>query len=131
MMFDLLDVYIFKIITRYLTTKYSLLLFWHYFFFSVFPAPSYRRSVHPCDRLKFTSLLVAGLPRRRFPMRGSHIVAKCAHLQLCSRAKCPPHFHSRVAARWTASALFSKALILAFGFLSRRDVPTIFRSILL
>ena len=54
MMFDLLDTYIFMIITRCLSTKYSLLLFWQYFF-PIFPAPSCPRLVHPCDRLKFTS----------------------------------------------------------------------------
>ena len=42
------------IITRCLGTKYSLLLFWHYFF-PVFPARCCCRPVHPCDRRKFTS----------------------------------------------------------------------------
>ena len=129
-MFDLLDLYIFIIITRCLRTKYSLLLFWHYFF-PVFLAPCCPRPVHPCDLLKFTSPSFSRSPRRHCPMCGSHIVTSCAHLQLCSHAKCPPHFHFRIVARWTASAVFVKALILAFGILSHRDMPEIFCSIFL
>ena len=59
-------------------------------------------------------------------MRESHIVASCAHLELCSRAKCPPHFHFRVVARWTTSVVFAKALIMAFEILSNREMPRIF-----
>ena len=72
----LLDVNIFMITTRRcLSTKYSLLLFWHYFF-PVFPAPCCRRPVHPCDCLEFTSPPCS----RSAPMRGSHNVASCAHV---------------------------------------------------
>ena len=130
MMFDLLDMYIFLIITRCLSTKYSLLLFWHCSF-PVFPAPCCPRPVHHCDCLNSPAHLVAALLRRRCPMRGSHIVASCAYLELCSRAKCPPHFYFRVVARWTTSVVFAKALILAFGILSRTDMPKFFRSIFL
>ena len=42
------------IITRCLSTKYSLLLFWYYFF-PVFSAPCCPKPVHPCDCLKFSS----------------------------------------------------------------------------
>ena len=118
------------IITRCLSTKYSLLLFWHYFFQSS-RLLAVLDQCTPAIVLKSPVYLVAGLPRRCCPMRGSHIVASCANLQLCSRAKCPPHFHFRVVARWTASAVFAKALILTFGTLSRRDKPKIFRSIFL
>ena len=131
MKFDLLDMYIFMIITRCLSTKYSLLLFWHYFVFQSSRFLAVLDQCTPAIVLNSPAHLVAGLPGRRCPMRGSHIVASYALMQLCNRAKCPPHFHFRVVTHWTASAVFAKALILAFGILSRRDMPKIFRSIFL
>ena len=130
MMFDRLDKYIFMIISRCLSTKYSLLLLWHYFFQS-------SRLLVVVDQcitgivLNSPAHLVADLPRRRCPMRGSHIVASCPHLEVCSRAKCPPHFHFRVVSRWNTSFVLAKALIFAFWIMPCRDMPTIFRSIFL
>ena len=107
----------------------------YYYFGTIFSQSSRLLAVvdqcTPAIILNSPAHFEAGLPRRRCPMRGSHIVASCAHLQLCSRAKCSPHLHFRVVARWTTSAVFAKALILAFGTLSRRDMPKIFRSIFL
>ena len=126
--FDLLVVCIFMIITRCLSTKYSLLLFWYYFF-PVFPAPCYSRPVHPCDCLEFTNP-----PQQVCP----DVIARCVDptlslaVPICSYVVAPSVLsHLRVVARWTASAVLAKALILAFGILSRRDMPKIFRSIFL
>ena len=81
MMFDLLDRCIFLIITRCLSTKYSLLFFGAIFFHSSRLLAVVDQWI-PSIVLNSPAHLVAGLPRRRCPMRGSHIVASCAHLQL-------------------------------------------------
>ena len=71
------------IITRCLSTKYSLLLFWHYFF-PVFPVLAVVAQCTPAIVLNSPAHLAAGLPRHRCPMHGSHIVDSCARLELCS-----------------------------------------------
>ena len=124
----------FMIITRCLSTKYSLLLFWHYsIFFSVFPTPCCPRPVHPCDCLKFTSP-----PCSR---SCSDVVARCVDpsssqaVPICSYVVVPSVLSISISGLSLAGlhqlCLPRLFLILTFGIMSHREMLKIFRSIFL